>query len=42
MPIDFLPVFESKVKFNHNNKLPREIRMIFVGVLVQVNLFCLF
>ena len=31
MPIDFLPVFESTVKFNHDKKLPRNIRMILVG-----------
>ena len=31
MPADFLPVFKSKVKFNHNEKLPGKFRMILVG-----------
>ena len=31
MPADFLPVFESKVKFNHDKKLPRKFRIILVG-----------
>lgn len=31
MPVDFLPAFENKVKFNHDKKLPRNIRMIIVG-----------
>ena len=31
MPADFLPVFESKVKFNHIKKLPRKFKIILVG-----------
>ena len=31
MPADFLPVFKSKVKFNHSEKLPGKFRMILVG-----------
>ena len=31
MPADFLPVFENKVKFNHDKKLPRKFRITLVG-----------
>ena len=31
MPANFIPVFERKVKFNHNKKLPRKFRIILVG-----------
>ena len=31
MPADFLPVFENKVKFNHDKKLPRKFRILLVG-----------
>ena len=35
MPVDFLPVFENKVKFNHDKKLPRKFRIILVGASVS-------
>ena len=39
MPANFLSVFENKVKFNHDKKLPRKFRIILVGASGSGNSF---